>query len=161
MQCCCFIRDFLVVPQSGDLCLEEVVKCKLSPHPPSLFEGKNLLQKLDKAPLLHAVRSHETSSNDAILLVFPKTAQYVLEGCSLIHRLTWTDGSPYNLIADVCVSHCRNVSMQIDNYHRRRHRHVGLAALSCSNERLQGSLRSVRQGETKCIKHNGPEMFSW
>ena len=51
-------QRFLVVSQSGDLYLEEVMKYELSPYPPSLFEGKNLLQKPDKAPLLHAVRSH-------------------------------------------------------------------------------------------------------
>ena len=34
-----------MVPQSGDLCLEEVMKCELSPHPPSSFEGKNILRK--------------------------------------------------------------------------------------------------------------------
>ena len=42
----------------------------------------------------------DTSSNDAILQVIPKTDHYVLDGCSLIHRLKWTDGSTYNSIAD-------------------------------------------------------------
>ena len=32
-----------MVSQSGDLCLEEVMKYELSPYAPSLFEGKNLL----------------------------------------------------------------------------------------------------------------------
>ena len=50
-----FKKRFLVVPQSGDLCLEELMKYELSPYPPSLFEGKNLIRKPDKAPLLHAV----------------------------------------------------------------------------------------------------------
>ncbi len=36
-------QRFLVVSQSGDLCLEEVMKYELSPYPPSLFEGNNLL----------------------------------------------------------------------------------------------------------------------
>ena len=70
----------LVVSQSGDICLEEVVKCELSTYPPSLFEGKNLIRKHDKAPLLHAVRHHATLSNDAILQVIPKTDHYVLDG---------------------------------------------------------------------------------
>ena len=50
-----FKKRFLVVPQSGDLYLEELMKYELLPYPPSLFEGKNLLRKPDKAPLLHAV----------------------------------------------------------------------------------------------------------
>ena len=66
------------------------MKYELSPYPPSLFEGKNLLRKPDKAPLLHAVRSHVNSSNDAIQVI-PKTDHYVLDGSSLIHRLKWTD----------------------------------------------------------------------
>ena len=97
-------QRFLVVSQSGDLCLEEVMKYELSPYPPSLFEGKNLLRKPYKAPLLHAVRSHVTPSNDAILQVNPKTDHYVLDGGSLIHRLKWTDGSTYNSIADAYAS---------------------------------------------------------
>ena len=40
-------KRFLVVPLSGDHCLEEVMKYEVSPHPPSLFEGKNVLRKLD------------------------------------------------------------------------------------------------------------------
>ena len=97
-------QRFLVVSQSGDLCLEEVMKYELSPYPPSLFEGKNLLRKPDKEPLLHTVRSHVTPSNDAILQVNPKTDHYVLDGGSLIHRLKWTDGSTYNSIADAYTS---------------------------------------------------------
>ena len=66
---------------------------ELSPYPPSLFEGKNLFRKPDEGPLLHPVRSHDTSSNDAIVQVIPKTDHYVLDGCSLINRLKWADGS--------------------------------------------------------------------
>ena len=58
------------------------MKYEIWPYPPSLFEGKNLLRKPDKAPLLHAVRSHVNSSNDAILQVIPKTDHYVLDGGS-------------------------------------------------------------------------------
>ena len=75
------------------------MKYELSPYPPSLFEGKNLLRKPDKAPLLHEVRNHVNSSNDS-KQVIPKTDHYVLDGGSLIHRLKWTDGSTYNSIAD-------------------------------------------------------------
>ena len=97
-------QRFLVVSQLGDLCLEEVMKYELSPYPRTLFEAKNLLRKPDKAPLLHAVRSHVNSSNDAILQVIPKTDHFVLDGGSLIHRLKWTDGSTYNSIADAYAS---------------------------------------------------------
>ena len=85
-----------MVPQSGYLCQEEVMNYELSPYPPSLIERKIILRKPDKAPLLHAVRRHVTSSNDAILQVMPKTEHYVLEGCSLIHLLKLNYGNTYN-----------------------------------------------------------------
>ena len=45
-------QRFLVVSQSGDLCLDKVLYHELSPYPPSLFEAKYVLHKPDKAPLL-------------------------------------------------------------------------------------------------------------
>ena len=102
------------------------MKYELSPYPPFLFEGKNILRKPDKAPLLHAVRSHVNSSNDAILQVIPKTDHYVLD--VLIHRLKWTDGSTYNSIADAYASFTVDVIFDgyyggpstKDNAHQRR-----------------------------------------
>ena len=35
-----------------------------------------------------------------------------------------------------------------------------LVTLSCTSERLQAPVLSVRQGYTKCILHNGPETFT-
>ena len=228
------------------------MKYELSPYPPSLFEGKNLLRKPDKAPLLHAVRNHVNSSNGAIQVI-PKTDHYVIDGGSLIHRLKWTDGSTYNSIADAYASFTvdvyGNATVVFDGYdggpstkgnaHQRRTRtkvtnkvdisdatkfvgkkddflsngmnkhaliklisgrlrekgchtiqaegdadldivkaavamseHIsatligedtdlfGLVALSCTSERLQAPVLSVRQGYTKCILHNGPETFT-
>ena len=48
-------QRFLVVSESGDLCLDDVMKYELSPYPPALFEEKYLLQKVDKAQLLDAI----------------------------------------------------------------------------------------------------------
>ena len=45
-------QRFLVVSESGDLCLDNVMQYELSPYPPALFEEKYLLQKADKAQLL-------------------------------------------------------------------------------------------------------------
>ena len=214
------------------------MKYELSPYPPSLFEGKNLLRKPDKEPLLHAVRNHVNSSNDAIQVI-PKTDHYVLDGGSLIHRLKWTDGSTYNSIADAYASFTvdvyGNATLVFDGYdggpstkdnaHQRRTRtkvtnkvdisdatkFVGkkddflsndmnkhaliklisgrlrekgchtiqaegdadldivkaavamselLVTLSCTSERLQAPVLSVRQVYTKCILHNGPETFT-
>ena len=48
-------QRFLVVSQSGNLCLDEIMKCELSPYPPSLFEAKNHLGKPEKEQLLDAI----------------------------------------------------------------------------------------------------------
>ena len=44
-----------MVSQSGDLCLDDVMKYELSPYPPALCEEKYLVQKADKAQLLDAI----------------------------------------------------------------------------------------------------------
>ena len=92
-------QRFLVVSQSGDLCLEEVMKYELSPYPPSLFEGKYILRKPDKAKLLEAIRKHVIPESEAILQFIPRTDHYVLDGGSLLHRLKWKEGSTYSSIA--------------------------------------------------------------
>ena len=92
-------QRFLVVSQSGDLCLEEVMKYELSPYPPSLFEGKYILRKPDKAKLLVAIRNHFIPESEAILQFIPRTDHYVLDGGSLLHRLKWKEGSTYSSIA--------------------------------------------------------------
>ena len=102
-------QRFLVVSQSGDICLNDVMKYELSPYPPSLFEAKHHLRKPDKAQLLDAIRSHVTSSDDAVLQLNPKTDHYVLDGGSLLHRLKWMEGSTYSSIADSYVSFTLNL----------------------------------------------------
>ena len=102
-------QRFLVVSQSGDLCLDEVMEYELSPYPPSLFDAKYLLRMSDKAQLLDAIRKHATSSDTAILHTIPKTDHYVLDGGSLLHRLKWKEGNTYSSIADSYASFTCNV----------------------------------------------------
>ena len=71
--------------QSGDLCLDDVMKYELSPYPPALFEEKYLLQKADKAQLLDVIRTYVISSDDAVVHCIPNTNEYILDGSSLLH----------------------------------------------------------------------------
>ena len=48
-------QRFLVVSQSGDLSLSEVMDYELCPYPPSLFEAKDCFRKPDKAQLVNHV----------------------------------------------------------------------------------------------------------
>ena len=93
-------QRFLVVSQTGELNLEEVMKYELSPYPTALFEDRHRLRKADKPALLEAIRKHATSVDGAILQYIPKTEHYVLDGGSLLHRLKWTEGSTHWAIAE-------------------------------------------------------------
>lgn len=97
-------QRFLVVSQTGDLSVGEVMQYELSAHPPSLFEAKHQLRKPDKPALLEAIRSHSSSKDNADIQSIPKTEHYVLDGGSLLHRLKWTEGSTYKSIADAYAS---------------------------------------------------------
>src|SRR6218665_3048285 len=102
-------QRFLVVSQSGELCPEDVIKYELSPYPPSLFEGRYVLRKPEKAQLQEAIQNHVKSSDAAVLQSIPKTDHYVLDGGSLLHRLKWREGSKYSSIADSYASFTSNL----------------------------------------------------
>ena len=51
-------QRFLIVPQSGDLSLNDVMDYELSPYPPSLFEAKNQLRQPDKPQFREALKEH-------------------------------------------------------------------------------------------------------
>ena len=88
-------QRFLVVSQSEELGLDEVLHYELSPHLPSLFEANNVLRNPDKAQLLEVIREYLSSSKAAKLEVIPKTDHYVLDGSSLLRCLKWKEGSTY------------------------------------------------------------------
>ena len=88
-------QRFLVISQSGEFGLDEVLHYELSPHPPSLFEAKVVLRKPDKAQLLEAIREYLSSSKAPKLEAVPKTDHYVLDGGSPLQRLKWKEGSTY------------------------------------------------------------------
>ena len=132
-------QRFLVVSQSEELGFNDVLKYELSPYPPSLFEGKYVLRKPDKAQLQEAIRDHATSVENAILQTIPDTDHHVLDGGSLLHRLKWTEGNTYISIADRYASfvlhHYGKATIVFDGYsggpstkdntHQRRKSYVG------------------------------------
>ena len=62
------VQRFLVVSQSGELGLDEVLHYELSPHLHiCLFEANNVLRKPDKAQLLEVIRQYLSSSKAAKL----------------------------------------------------------------------------------------------
>ena len=114
-------QRFLLISQSGDLHLREIMKYELCPYPLSLFEAKNVLRKPDKAQMVEALRNYATClSDDAVLQTVPETDHYVVDGGSLLHRLKWTEGCSYSSIADDYASftfhHYGNATVVFDGY---------------------------------------------
>ena len=79
-------QRFVVVSQTGELSLEEVIRYELSPFPPALFEARHVFRKADKPQLAHAIRDH---ASDAMLDCVPESTRHVLDGGSLLHRVPW------------------------------------------------------------------------
>ncbi|KAI3379074.1 hypothetical protein SNEBB_002215 [Seison nebaliae] len=114
-------QRFLVVSQTGDLRLEEVMKYELCPYPMSLFEATNILCKPDKPQLSEAIRNYAKSKSDiAVTETVPVTDHFVLDGGSLLHRVKWTEGATYISIADdyasFTVRHYAKATVVFDGY---------------------------------------------
>ena len=85
------------------LSLEDVMKYELSPFPPALFEARKVLRKPDKPQLANAITDYATKASretheatgDAQL----KIQHYVLDGGSLLQRLSRKKGETYGSIA--------------------------------------------------------------
>jgi hypothetical protein len=99
-------QRFLVVSQAGDLTLNDIMDYELSPYPPALFEAKHVFQKADKPQLAHALRDFvsQSSSNAVITDSIPESEHFVLDGGSLLHRLSWKKGITYGEIAEEYVN---------------------------------------------------------
>ena len=77
-------QRFMVVSQTGELSLEEVMRYELSSFPPTLFEARNGFRKADKPQLAHAIRDH---ASEAMLDCVPVSTCHVLDVGSLLHRV--------------------------------------------------------------------------
>ena len=79
------------------------MKYELSPFPPALFEARKVLRKPDKPQLAIAITDYATKASrethEATGDAQPKTQHYVLDGGSLLQRLSWKKGETYGSIA--------------------------------------------------------------
>jgi len=94
----------------------------LSLFPPALFKAKYIFLKADKPQIAKAIDAYakglyesEDEPDDV-----PKIENYVLDGGSLIHRVKWTKGTTYGLIAngyaDFVVRNYGKVTVVFDGY---------------------------------------------
>ena len=54
-------QRMLVISQTADITLDELLGFELSPFPPSLFEDKGILRKADKPQLVEAIYNYFAS----------------------------------------------------------------------------------------------------
>jgi hypothetical protein len=89
-----------VVACSSEMNLEDLLQYELCSFPPSIFESVTLLRKADKPQLAKAIQEYATEmlSETSVTSVETDT-QYVLDGGSLIHRIPWSKGVTYDVIA--------------------------------------------------------------
>ena len=116
-----FFQRFLLVSQTGELQLEDVMTYELCPFPMSLFEMKNVMRQPDKPQLAEAIRNQATNECDNIInQIVPLSDHYVLDGGSLLHRLKWVEGSSYSTIANEYaafpIKHYGKATVVFDSY---------------------------------------------
>ena len=104
-----------------NITLDEDIEYELNPFPPSVFEVKNLLRKADKPQLAHTLADHcRIVERESIKDTKPLTECYVLDGGSLLHRLSWTNGHSYGAIAqsyvDFTILHYGLSTVVFDGY---------------------------------------------
>ena len=79
-------QRFIVVSQTGDLSMQEVMKHELSTHPPALFKGRHIFREVDKPHIATAISEYASSVTSGEYEVVkessPKTDHYVLDGGS-------------------------------------------------------------------------------
>ena len=147
-------QRFLVVSQTGDLRLDDVMSYELCLYPLSLFEGKGILREADKPQLAEALRNYvKTKSDSAVTQTIPVTEHNVLDGGSLLHRLKWKDGSTYSSIADdyasFTVEHYGRATVVFDGYE------VGPSIKDCTHQRRSRKLKGNKVNITEVTNFSG------
>ena len=130
-------QRFLIVSQTGNIRLDDVMSYELCLYPMSLFEGKGFLRQADKPQLAEAIRNYvKTKSGSGMQQTVPVTEHNVLDGGSLLHHLKWKEGSTYSSIAD------DYASFTVENY--------GRATVVFDGYEVEQRIRTVRiRGEVE------------
>jgi len=155
-------QRFLVLSQTGDLRLEDVMSYELCLYPMSLFKGKDILRQPDKPQLAEALRNYvKTKSNNAVTQTVPVKEHYVLDGGSLLsflHRLKWKEGTTYSSIADdyasFAVKHYGRATVVFDGYE------VGPSIKDCTHQRRSRKLNANKVNITEVTKFVGKKRTS-
>ena len=117
-------QRFIVVSQTDDLSMQEVMKHELSTNPPALFEARHIFREADKPQIATAITEHASSVTsgeyEVVKESISKTKYYVLDGESLLYRVPWKAGDSYGFIAqsyaDFTIRHYGLATVVFDGY---------------------------------------------
>jgi len=138
-------QRLLIIANNSDCSLDELFKYELSTHPPALFNKKGLLLEPNKPQLADAFA--RTISKEEMAQSSEKPEFSVLDGGSLLHRLSWEKGATFDEISDKIVTYVKknftNPTVVFDGYtgpsvkdvthHRRSKGTVGPKVLLSAN----------------------------
>ena len=106
--------------KTGELSLEDVMTYELSTFPAAVFEAKDIFRKADKSQIAQALAELSSKESSKTILDFIPPTEYVLDGGSLIHHLSWKRGDSYGAIApsyaDFTIKHYGKAAVVFDGY---------------------------------------------
>ena len=100
-------QRLLVIANAGndEIKFEEVMEYELSTFPPALFENTSLPRKAVKPPLMDSIESYvHLNGSGGVCYHKPATDTYVLDGGSLLYRLSWKKKDTFGNIAKAYAS---------------------------------------------------------
>lgn len=92
-------QRMMTVATYNEMNLEDVMRHELCAYPATLFESKTMMRKADKSQLAQALVKHIKPLENEQSDTFEKTEMYVLDGGSLLHRISWSNNESYENIA--------------------------------------------------------------
>ena len=151
-------QRFLVVSQTRNLRLDDVMSYEQCLYTMSLFEGKGFLRQADKPQLAEVIRKYvKTKSHSGVQQTVPVTEHNVLDGVSLLHRLKWKEGSTYSSIADdyasFIVENNGRATVVFDGYE------VGPSIKDCTHQRRSQKLNVNKVNITVATIFSGKKDF--
>lgn len=160
-------QRMMTVATGGELNLEDVMCYELCAYPPALFESLSILRKPDKSQLAHAILKYTDTLRMEEVEEIQCTDQYVLDGGSLLHRISWRQNETYDSIAnsyaDFTLKTYGKSIIVFDGYsssptikdmtHRRR------STKTSRNVNLSPSMKFVGQKENFLANKNNKQAF--
>ena len=94
-----FFQRMVILFQRDEIEVNDLIDYEICPYPPNLFDSSSFLRKAEKSQLTKAIVIYVKKQCE-----LPASEEnvdcYVLDGGSLLHRLSWNKNSTYDAISD-------------------------------------------------------------